>query len=297
MRTFVIIGGTGHTGKPIALGLLEKGHKVRIVSRNADKAKELIDKGAEHFSGSSQDTAFLKRAFEGADALYAMIPFDYSASDYTAMQESHVKAIAEALKGSTIKFVVTLSSVGAHLPSGAGVVQGLHTMEQLFNTLDGINVLHLRPTYFLENVLGMIGMIKMMGILGTPMKGDLKLPMVATKDIAAVGLKHLLALDFSGKSHEYILGARDYSYIEIVQIFGKAIGKPDLNYVQFPYQDAKMGMMQMGMGESVSEKLVEFVKSINEGRVQEDLKRTPENTTPTTAEEFAHVFKMVYENS
>ena len=297
MRTFVIIGGTGHTGKPIALGLLEKGHKVRIVSRNADKAKDLIDKGAEHFPGSSLDTALLKRAFEGADALYAMIPFDYSAIDYTAMQESHVKAIAEALKRSTIKYVVTLSSIGAHLDSGGGVVQGLHTMEQLFNTLEGINVLHLRPTYFLENALGLIGMIKMMGILGTPLKGDLKLPMVATKDIAAVGLKHLLALDFSGKSHEYILGARDYSYNEIVKIYGKAIGKPDLNYVQFPYEDAKTGMMQMGMGESVSGKMIEFVKSVNEGRVQEEIKRTPGNTTPTTAEEFAHVFKMVYENS
>jgi uncharacterized protein YbjT (DUF2867 family) len=297
MRTFVIIGGTGHTGKPIALGLLEKGHKVRIVSRDADKAKELIDKGAEHFSGSSQDTAFLKKAFEGADALYAMIPYNYSAGDFTAFQESHAKAIAEALKGSTIKYVVTLSSVGAHLASGGGVVQGLHSMEQLFNTLDGINVLHLRPTYFLENALGMIGMIKMMGILGTPMKGDLKLPMVATKDIAAVGLKHLLALDFSGKSHEYILGARDYSYNEIVKIYGKAIGKPDLNYVQFPYEDAKAGMMQMGMGESASGKMIEFVKSVNEGRVQEDFKRTPGNTTPTTAEEFAHVFKMAYENS
>jgi hypothetical protein len=53
----------------------------------------------------------------------------------------------------------------------------------------------------------------------------------------------------------------------------------------------------MGMGESASGKMIEFVKSVNEGRVQEDFKRTPENTTPTTAEEFAHVFKMVYENS
>jgi uncharacterized protein YbjT (DUF2867 family) len=297
MRTFVIIGGTGHTGKPIALGLLEKGHKVRIVSRNIDKARDLIDKGAEHFSGSSQDTAFLKKAFEGADALYTMIPFDYSASDYTAMQESHVKAIAGALEDSTIKYVVTLSSVGAHLTSGGGLVQGLHTMEQRFNALEGINVLHLRATYFLENVLGMIGMIKMMGILGTPVKSDLKIPMVATKDIAAVGLKHLLALDFSGKSHEYILGARDYSYNEIVQIYGKAIGNPDLKYVEFPYENAKMAMMQMGMGQSVSERMMEFVKGLNEGRIQEDLKRTPENTTPTTAEEFAHVFKMIYENS
>ena len=297
MKTYVVIGATGNTGKPIALGLLENGHKVRIVSRHAEKAKELIEKGAEHHAGSTNDVAFLKGVFEGADALYTLIPFDAAAADFTAMQELNARSILEATKGSTIKHIVTLSSVGAHLPSGAGVVQGLHTMEQLFNTLDGVNVLHLRPTYFLENVLGMIGMIKMMGILGTPMKADLKLPMVATKDIAAVGLRHLLALDFSGKSHEYILGARDYSYNDIVQIYGKAIGKPDLQYVQFPYEDAKMGMIQMGMGASIAEKMVEFVKAVNEGRIQEDTKRTPENTTPTTAEEFAHIFKMVYENS
>lgn len=297
MNTYVIIGATGNTGKPIALGLLEAGKKVRIVSRHAEKARELIEKGAEHHAGNTSDVAFLKKVFEGADALYTLIPFDAAAEDYTAMQELNARSIFEAIKGSTIKHVVTLSSVGAHLSSGAGVVQGLHYMEQLFNTLDGVNVLHLRPTYFMENTLGMIGMIKMMGIIGTPMKGDLKIPMVATKDIAVVGLKHLLALDFTGKSHEYILGAGDYSYNEVAQIYGKAIGKPDLAYVQFPYEDAKMAMIQMGMGESVSGKLIEFVKSMNEGRIQEDLKRTPENTTPTTVEEFAHVFKMVYENS
>jgi uncharacterized protein YbjT (DUF2867 family) len=296
MNIYVVIGATGNTGKPIALGLLESGKKVRIVSRHAEKARELIEKGAEYHAGNTSDVAFLKKVFEGADALYTLIPFDAAAADYTAMQELNARSIFEAIKGSTIKHVVTLSSVGAHLSSGAGVVQGLHYMEQLFNTLDSVNVLHLRPTYFLENALGMIGMIKTMGILGTPMKSDLKLPMVATKDIAAVGLKHLLALDFKGKSHEYILGAQDYSYNDIVRIYGKAIGKPDLTYVQFPYEDAKLGMMQMGMGESISGKMIEFVKGLNEGRIQEDYQRTPENTSPTTAEEFAHVFKMVYEN-
>jgi uncharacterized protein YbjT (DUF2867 family) len=297
MKTFVVIGATGHTGKPIALGLLEKGHKVRIVSRDAEKAKELIEKGAEHHAGNASDVAFLKKVFDGADALYSLTPFIAAASDYTAMQELNARSVYEAIKGSTIKYVVTLSSIGAHLSSGAGVVQGLHYMEELFNTLEGVNVLHLRASYFLENALGMIPMIKMMGIIGTPMNGDLKVPMVATKDIAAVGLRHLLALDFTGKSLEYVMGARDYSYNEIVQIYGKAIGNPDLKYVQFPYDDAKTGMMQMGMGASVSEKMVEFVRSLNEGRVLEDVQRTSENTTPTTAEEFAHVFAMVYENS
>jgi uncharacterized protein YbjT (DUF2867 family) len=297
MKTYVVIGATGHTGKPVTLGLLEHGHTVRIVTRNPDKAKELTDKGALVYKGNIWDTGFLKQAFEGADALYTLLAMDPKAPDFYAAQVSQVSAIASALKASTIKHVVALSSIGAHLKTGAGVVQGLQKMEELFNELPGINVLYLRAGYFLENGLSMAGMVKMMGILGSPVRGDLKIPMVATKDIAAVGLKHLLALDFTVKSHVYILGARDYTYEEITSIYGNAIGNPGLKYMQFPYEDAKKAMMMMGMGESLTDRMIEFTKAMNEGRVQEDYKRTAENTTPTTAEEFAAIFRDVYENS
>lgn len=297
MSTYVVLGATGHTGKPIALGLLEQGHHVRIVSRHSDNAFDLIQKGANHFAGDSMNPAFLVQVFKGAEALYAMIPFDAAAKDYTQMQLKHVNSIAHALKGSTIKYVVTLSSVGAHLRTGTGVVQGLQQMEEIFNTIPGINFLHLRATYFLENGLSMAAMVKQMGIMGSPVQPDLKVPMVATKDVAATALKHLLSLNFSGKSHEYVLGNREYSYADIAQIYGRAIGKPDLKYVQFPYADAKKGMMQMGMGESVVDNLNEFVKSMNEGKILSDAKRTPSNTTPTTAEEFAKIFKSAYDQS
>jgi uncharacterized protein YbjT (DUF2867 family) len=297
MSTYVVIGATGHTGKPIALGLLEKGQTVRLVSRNADKAADLIQKGAQHFAGEATDPAFLANVFKGADALYTLIPFDATAQDYTQMQIRHVYATAQALRGSTIKHVVTLSSVGAHLKSGAGVVQGLQKMEETFNGIPGISFLHLRASYFLENGLSMAAMIKQAGIMGSPVRADLKVPMVATKDIAAAAVKHLLALDFTGKGYEYVLGNKEYTYADLASIYGKAIGKPDLKYVQFPYADAKKAMMQMGLGESVVDKLNEFVKSMNEGKVLEDARRSPTNTTPTTAEEFAQVFKSVYEKS
>jgi uncharacterized protein YbjT (DUF2867 family) len=297
MSTYVVLGATGHTGKPIALGLLEKGHTVRIVSRHADKAADLIQKGAKHFTGSSSDLIFLSKVFKGADALYALIPFDAAASDYTQMQMKHVTAIAQALKGSQIKYVVTLSSVGAHLSSGGGVVQGLQMMEEVFNAIPGINIKHLRATYFLENGLSMAGMVKQMGIMGSAVNPDLKVPMVATRDIAASAIKHLLALNFSGKNYEYVLGNREYSYSDLAQIYGRAIGKPELKYVQFPYSEAKKSMMKMGMGESVVDNLNEFVKSMNEGKILEDVRRTPDNTTPTSAEEFAQVFKTIYDQS
>ena len=296
MKTYVIIGATGHTGKPISLGLLEHGHTVRIIARNSSKTKELTDKGALLFQGDISDADFLKKAFDGADALYTLVAIDPQASDFYATQVAQVSAVAEALKTSTIKNVVALSSVGAHLSSGAGVVQGLQKMEELFNEIPGINMLYLRAGYFLENGLGIAGMVKMMGILGTPVRGDLKIPMVATKDIAAVALKHLLALDFTGKSHEYVLGARDYTYEEIASIYGNAIGNPGLRYVQFPYADAKQAMMMMGMGGNFTDRMIEFTKAMNEGLVQGEHQRTAENTTPTTAEEFAEVFRDVYEN-
>lgn len=294
MKTYVITGATGNTGKPIALGLLEKGHNVRIISRSADKAKELSDKGAKLFEGEISNAQLLQRAFLGADAVYAMVPFNMGAKDYFEFQLTHVSAMAKALEKSNVSYVVSLSSVGAHLKEGAGVVQGLQRMEEAFNRIKGMNTMHLRASYFMENTLAQVGAIKHMGAMGNPVKGDLPIPMVATKDIAAVALKYLLALDFKGQNHTYILGRRDVSYNDVARVFGPAIGKPDLKYYAVSYEDGAKAMIQMGMGESVVNRLNEFVKALNEGHVLEDAKRTAQNTTPTSIEEFAHVFKAVY---
>ena len=295
MKTYVITGATGHTGKPIALGLLEQGHNVRIISRDPAKAKELTDRGAKLFVGDSTSDALLVDAFTGVDAVYVMIPFDALTPDYTAAQVVHVNAIGAALKAAKVPYAVTLSSVGAHLKSGNGVVNGLTQMEDLFNSIEGLNVVHLRPGYFIENTLMQPGVIKFMGVMSTPVRGDLAIPMIATKDIAAAGLKLLSDLNFSGKQHQYLLGARDYSYNDVAAILGAAIGKPDIPYVQASFEDGKKAMMGMGMGESVVDKLNEFIKGMNDGLVLADAERTPANTTPTTLEEFAPIFKAIYE--
>jgi uncharacterized protein YbjT (DUF2867 family) len=302
MKTYAIIGATGNTGKPITLGLIGKGHKVRIISRSALKAKALVNNAsptpgsqpAEIFEGDSSDVNLLKKAFAGADAVYAMVPFNPMAPDYFAFQLSHVNAMAEALKATGVKYAVTLSSVGAHLKAGAGVVQGLQKMEETFNAIPGLNTMHLRATYFMENILGQIGAIKQMGAMGSPVKANAPFPIVATKDIAAVALNNLLKLGFTGKNHDYVLGQRDVTYNEIATVMGKAIGKPNLKYYAVSYEDGAKAMIQMGMGESVVSRMMEFIKAMNEGKVLEETKRTSANTTPTTLEEFTHVFKVVY---
>ncbi len=290
---YVITGATGNTGKPITLALLEAGKNVRIISRDADKAKELTEKGAELFQGSTDDVDLMKKAFEGATAVYAMLPMDMQAEDYTSFQMKHTSAIAEAMEVSGIKYVVSLSSQGGHLESGSGVVLGLHKMEERFNEIEGLNTLHLRPSYFMENSLGMVGLIKEAGIMGSPIKGDLSMPVIATIDIADYATKRLISLDFEGQNVQDLLGARNVTYREIAKVYGSAIGKPDLNYVDFSYEDFKGAFMGMGASESLADKMNEFIEKVNNGEVVIS-ERNGSNTTPTTIEDFASTFSYVY---
>ncbi len=291
---YVITGATGNTGKGITLGLLNAGKKVRIISRDAKKAKELTDKGAELFLGCSDDVTILKKAFKDATAVYAMLPMIMQAEDVSASRLKHVKAITEALKTTKVKNVVSLSSVGADLTSNSGVVLDLHKMELSFNEIENINILHLRPSYFMENTLMTIGMIKEMNAMPAVLKGDIPIPAVAVKDISEYALKRLLALDFTGKSVQYLLGQRDVTYTEIASVFGKAIGKPNLQHVPVSYSDFKQALLQMGASQSLADNLSEFFEAVNNGKINFP-KRDSENTQTTSIEEFADTtFKFVY---
>lgn len=296
---YVISGATGNTGKPIVQTLLTAGKKVRALGRSEQKLSELKSRGAETLVGELTDARFLSQAFQGATAVYAMIPPNFTAQNFRGYQNSVADAFVQAVEKSGVKYVVTLSSIGAHLPAKAGVVQGLYDMEQRFNQLKGVQILHLRPGYFMENLFGQIGTIKQIGVMGTPLKADLKIPLIATRDIGAYAAKRLQQLDFSGTGNvEYLLGARDVSYGEIAQVFGKAIGNSGLKYVQFPFEEAKKAMMAgWGLSESAADAMNEFVASMNSGQILGDVKRNAQNTTPTTLEEFVPILAQVFQNS
>ncbi|MBK7867924.1 MAG: NmrA family NAD(P)-binding protein [Ignavibacteriales bacterium] len=291
---YVVIGATGNTGKIVAESLLAEGKKVRITGRSAEKAQELVGKGADFLQGDVKDAAFLQQAFTGAEAVYALIPPSYGESDFYAYQQVVVDALAAAIEKSGVKYVVTLSSLGAQLNEDTGVVYGLHYMEQEFNKIDGVNILHLRPSFFMENLFGQIPVIKGNGVMGSPTKADLRVPMIATKDIGAYAVKRLGALDFSGKSAQYLLGERDLTYNEIAKIIGAAIGKSDLVYVEFPPEGMIQAMMGMGASENMAQRMVKLLEVANTGRLGEGAVRDAESTTPTSIEDFAHTFAYVY---
>jgi len=292
---YVVLGATGNTGSVISNSLLLKGEKVRVVGRDAARLERFVRKGAEAFTANVSDAAALTKAFTGARTAYLMVPPSMTSQDYRADQERESDAIAKAVKESGLHYAVNLSSYGAHVPEGTGPIAGLHSAEQKLNAISGLNVLHLRAGYFMENNLAAIGMIQGMGIFGQALLPELKQPMIATRDIGDYAAQRLLNLDFSGKQTRELLGERDVSMHEATSVIARGTGKPDLRYVQFPYEQVQQVLMQMGIPPKTAALFIEMYKAINAGVVAAQEPRTPENTTPTSFEKFVQdVFVPAY---
>jgi hypothetical protein len=175
-------------------------------------------------------------------------------------------------------------------------VVGLHHQEARLNAIGGLHVVHLRPAYFMENLLANLPLIQHMGIAGSAMRPDLSFPMIATQDIAARAAEAFDA-DLPNHSAHLLLGPRNYTMTEATQAIGQAIDKPDLPYVPFSYEDAFKGMLQGGLSESIAGLYDEMTRNMNEEKVMVREQRTPENTMPTTIEEFAkQVFAPIYQH-
>lgn len=291
---FVITGATGNIGSKTADILLDRGEKVRVIGRNRDRLQRFVDKGAEAAVGNLKDSAFVTRAFEGADGVFAMIPPEYAAPDLRAFQNEVGASIATAIETSRVGRVVNLSSQGADLPGGTGPIMGLRDQEERLNRLEGADVIHLRPTYFMENLLMTIPLISRLGIAGSAIRGDLRFAMIATRDIAACAAQQLVRRDFKGEWVRDLLGQRDVSLNEAFGIIGNVIGIPGLKYERFSYEEAATTMRGMGVSTDVSRLFVEMSRALNEGLLAVGRPRTPKNTTPTSIEEFSLVFAEAY---
>jgi uncharacterized protein YbjT (DUF2867 family) len=287
----VILGASGHTGSIIANSLLLKGKKVRVMGRDIGRLERFVRNGAEAVSANVSDATALTKAFSGADAAYLMLPPISSRED----QERQSDAIAKAVKESGLGYAVHLSSYGAHVPEGTGPVAGLHSSEQKLNAISGLNVLHLRAALFMENNLAAIGMIHGMGIVGNALLPDLKVPMIATRDVGDYAAQRLQDLDFSGKQTRELLGERDLSMTEATAVIGHGIGKPDLRYEQFPYERVQQVLTQMGIPPKTATMYIELYMAINAGVLAAQEPRSPENSTPTTFEAFVQdIFAPAY---
>jgi uncharacterized protein YbjT (DUF2867 family) len=292
-----VMGATGKTGQVVTRALLAGGAQVRALGRSSEKLTSLAQAGAQPVVADATRAADLTTAFRGADAIYALVPPNYASADPLGNYDLVNGALVSALKESGVKRLVYLSSLGAELASGSGPIVGLHRGEEKLKALPGLDLLFLRAGYFYENHFGSLGLIKAQGGNGGATAPDVPIVQIASRDIGEIAARALLARDFQGVTVRELYGPRDLTMTEATRILGSKIGKPDLEYAQFPDDGVIAGLTSAGFGAATARLFVEMSHAFNEGKVKTLQPRVPANTGRITFEDFADTWAQAYKSA
>ena len=204
-----------------------------------------------------------------------------------------LSAYVAAIKAAGVTHVVNLSSIGAHLPSGTGPISGLHHVEAILDSLEGVAVRHLRAGFFYTNLYGNMDMIRHAGIIGANYGTGTTLMLVHPEDIAAAAAEELQQ-PFTGKGLRYVI-SDERSTQDIAAAIGTAIGKPALPWIDFSDEDALNGLKQAGMPELFSGLYVEMGAAARSGKLWEHyLANRPATKGNIKLEQFAQEFARAY---
>lgn len=292
-----LTGSLGHIGKPLTQKLIEKEHTVTVISSNPERSREIEGSGAIPAIGTLQDVNFLASSFKGAEAVYTMVPpanyFDHDL-DLPGYYQELANNYAEAIRRAEIQRIVNLSSIGAHLDKGNGILSGTYHVENILNNLpEEVAITHIRPTEFYYNLFGFIDLIKSQGIMaGNLEESDLNV-WVSPKDIAACVAEEISAPS-SGRKVRYV-ASDELTYKEVAGILGSTIGKPELKWVMIPDDHLLQRLESAGMQPEIARGMVEMYAAIHSGLLYEDYNlHKPETFGQVKMKDFAKEFAAVF---
>lgn len=297
----VITGSLGNIGKSLTPTLVKKGHKVTVISCKSERQQDIEALGAKAVIGSMKDGDFLAKTFKGADIVYLMEAWEGIGNifdknvDFLAGFHLIGNNYKQAVLASGVKKIVHLSSVGAHSPTGYGSLSAHYDVENILKQLpDDVSIKFMRPTGFYTNLFRSLQSIKEKGAIISNYGGDKKEPWVSPLDIAEA-IAEEMESPFEGRKVRYI-ASDEVSPNEIIGILGKAIGNPDLKWIEISDEQMLEGMLSMGVNPKIAKGMVEMQASQRTGLLFEDFYRNKPEMGKVKFVDFAKDFAWVYNN-
>ena len=280
-----VMGAAGNVGSKVADLLLRQDQPVRVLEHRR-RLEELGRRGAEVVAGDQIDPGDLGVFLKDAEAALVVLPDVVTDPEFTATRSRMSQAITDALAASGVGHVVALSTVAAGQPGATGPAAGLRELEGRLSGLGDRNVLMLRSPFYMENLLAGLPLIKAKGINASAIDGDLELPMIATRDVAAEVAERLAHRDFGGHQVKLLVGPEDVSLRAATRALGERLGLPEVGYVQFPPADVQGALMGFGMSEAGASAMVELQLGLNRHGGFASVRDTADATTATRLADF-----------
>jgi NAD(P)H dehydrogenase (quinone) len=261
----VVMGATGQTGGAVLKTLKERGVAVRAVSRDPTRAASVLGGDVELVRGDPSDEASLAAAFEGAEAAYVMAPPRMDATDVLAEGRATARAIAGAVAAARVPHVVMLSSAGAHLAEGSGIVRTLHDLEAALRGAAPSLAL-LRAADFMENWAPMLTVAREAGVLPSArMPLDAKGESVSALDVGRTAAELLLE-PRPGTRIVNIVAPHEYSPVDAAAILSRLLARPVAAVPADP-AESEAALQAAGASADFARLMSELYASANVGRV------------------------------
>ena len=231
----LVTGATGQQGGAVARALINKGQKIRVMTRNPEKAAALAKAGAVVVKGDLTNEADLQAALRGIYGVFAM------STPFEAGMDAEVRQgvlLADAAKQAGVAHYVYTSVGSAHRHTGIPHFESKWEVEQHIGKI-GLPATILRPVFFMENFTA-FAKPSPEGVLTMPMRADRKLAMVALRDIGQFGAAAFIRpKDFLGQAID--LGGDELTIPEAAAHLTKAMGRL-IRFQEFPLDQVEAAM-------------------------------------------------------
>ena len=230
-RLILVCGATGKQGGAVARSLLERGFRVRALTRDPQKpeAQALAEQGAEVVQGDMEDRSAVDQVLiEGVYGVFSVQNFWETGYDGEVQQG---KTVADAARAAGVDHFVYSSVGSAHRKTGIPHFESKREIEEHVRQI-GLPFTIFRPTFFMQNWEWTREMI-LGGTLAQPLDPDKPLQQVAAEDIGAFAAIAFENPD-SWIGREVDLAGDEQSMSEIAETFGRVIGR-EVSYYQVPW--------------------------------------------------------------
>ena len=276
----VVTTPAGNIGRGVVRELLAPEFSVRVIVRDPARVPEEIREEVEIVRGSTDDAATLRRALDGAEALFWCVPRQpLQGTNVQGHYERFARAGCRAIREAGVPRVVTISACGKGLARNAGPISGLHAMEDILNE-SGAAIRHLRCGWFMENFLEQAESICQRGMFSFPMPGHVPIPMVAASDIADVVLRWLVRRDWKDIQGIAVQGPKDLSFIQAASAM-EPILERRLRYREASASHYAQTLVGLGASAEHARGVVELYAELAQGITRAE-PRTAESTTTRT---------------
>lgn len=250
----LVTGATGTVGSQVVRQLQAAQAQFKIFARDVQKARMIAGPDVEIVQGEYSDRSALDKALQGIDHLFLLAPSGPGSVETE-------KGIADAALDAKVSHLVKLSVLGAS-PLTPIKIDQWHWYSEKYVEKLGIQFTFVRPTFFMQNMLGYAASAAAQGAVYMPM-GTAAVSMIDARDIAAVCVASLIQEGHLGKVYE-ITGPEAITMNDVAKSIGSAIGR-DVKYVDVTPDQARGAMLESGMPEWLADDMLTYTQFFREG--------------------------------